>query len=109
MLKKIAIMVLISVFVFNIGAPVFASEAHDDWNGSDKTGHFIASAAVYTVAYNYLINNTDMEEKDAKKTAFLFTLAAGCIKEISDSEYSWRDMGANALGAGFGYVVSIKF
>jgi putative lipoprotein len=92
------------------GGMVTAAYASDDrWTGPDKAKHFTASFLISTVAYNFYLRNTSWNERSVRTAAFISTLAVGAAKECMDDEFSWKDMGANAAGAGLGIAVAIEF
>lgn len=109
--KTIAACLIWAVFFSFLTALSFAGneEDEDKWTGTDKAKHVAVSCGISIFAYNYYKKNTDFSDSKAKTTAFLTALAIGAVKEFIDDEFSWKDMGANALGAGVGVVMSIEF
>lgn len=79
-------------------APVGDAQAQDTWNGRDKRVHasmscfFGAGAAAW--------------QRESPGKAWLIAMVPGALKEASDATtatgtgWSWKDMAANALGAG---------
>ena len=87
----------------------WAASADDEWTGTDKVKHFAVSFALSTLAYNFYLKNTEWSENSSKAAAFVSTMAVGVAKEFIDDEFSWKDLGADAAGAGLGVAVSIEF
>ena len=85
------------------------SSDDDEWTGEDKALHLTVSCAIDIFVYNFLKKNTDYTDGEAKITAFFTTLFAGFTKEFIDDRFSWKDIGADALGAGIGSAISIEF
>ena len=104
------LLVLILIFVAGAMIPCecFAS-SDDEWNGQDKALHVFAGFAGYTITYNYLIANTEVTQFQAKTLAACSVIALGAIKEATDEEFSWKDMGANGAGVSLGIVVNFEF
>jgi uncharacterized protein YfiM (DUF2279 family) len=100
---------MIAVFLCGFAAAtVWADSGEDNWFGEDKAFHFVAGFLVETAAYNFYIRNTDSNSK-AKTAAFFTSLAVGAAKELSDEQFSWKDLAWDAAGAGFGVAFKIEF
>jgi uncharacterized protein YfiM (DUF2279 family) len=80
-----------------------AAGAADSWTGQDKVKHLSVSA-VLGVAAGAVTDNT--------AAAVALALVPGLLKEAYDSQHrsrhtpSWRDMGANVIGAVLGVGVA---
>ncbi len=73
----------------------------------DKVKHATVSIVIGVVTYDFYRKNTELTDNQAKLAAFASTLAVGTAKEISDGEFSWKDMAANTIGTGLG--INIEF
>jgi len=89
--------------------PLAYCDDEDEWTGEDKALHLTASFAIDTFMYNVLRKDHGYTDKEAKITAFFTTLFVGLTKELIDDRFSWKDIGADALGTGIGAAVSIEF
>ena len=110
-IKRIKAFFVLSLFFVSLfNAPISWADSDDDhWDGEDKALHLTVSFALDTIAYNFLKENTHLTDSEAKKLAFIATLAAGVAKEFIDDRFSWKDIGADVLGASIGAAVSIEF
>ena len=80
----------------------------DHWFARDKAKHFVVSAVLQGVGHSVLRAN-GYDYREAAWTAATATLSVGVGKELWDRHrgrvFSWKDLGADALGAGTGAVV----
>lgn len=110
LLWKLIMLFLFFTFFF---APLsFASGekgGKDEWVARDKTLHVSVSCAISILAFNYYKKNTHYSDNQSKTAAFLTTMAVGTAKELTDKKFSWKDMGANALGTGMGLAIKVEF
>ncbi|MEX2180952.1 MAG: hypothetical protein WD771_02840 [Gemmatimonadaceae bacterium] len=93
---------------FTLGGPPERADARDEWLARDKVKHFVVSAVIQGVGHSVLRANGS-EYREAAWTAGAITLGAGVGKELWDRSrgrpFSWRDLGADAVGGGTGAVV----
>ncbi|AFG38711.1 DUF2279 domain-containing protein [Spirochaeta africana] len=84
-------------------------ERHDPWLGRDKFLHWAVSALLYGSSYHFGVSRLGMEPDTAAWAAAAGTLSVGAAKELYDHYdgrfFSWRDMVANTVGAGTGYLL----
>ncbi len=98
-MRKIAVAVILSMsFLFLL--PTLSAAGGDEWTGGDKALHFGASAAITLLGYSAYKDGLGFSENEAMVSAFITTIAAGTLKEMVDGSFSWKDMGADAAGAG---------
>ena len=80
----------------------------DRWLAKDKLLHLSVSAALQSVGHSVLRANGH-EYRDAAWTAAGITMGVGLAKELwdrHDGRYvSWRDLTADAAGAGAGAIL----
>ena len=109
--KKYFAVILLAIIIFNLSAPLSLAydKTKDEWLGEDKALYFSVSCGLDVVTYNYYIKNTDYSNDQAEVAAFVTTLAIGFLKEFIDEKFSWKDIVADALGAGLGKGLSIEF
>ncbi|MFH1479145.1 MAG: hypothetical protein ABIG92_05170 [Candidatus Omnitrophota bacterium] len=81
----------------------------DEWLGGDKALHCGVSFALETVGYNIYKKNTSLDDSEARIASFTSTLFIGFVKEFLDRRFSWKDIGADAIGAGAGAALSLEF
>lgn len=79
----------------------------DNWITKDKILHITVSFTIGALIHQYIDKNTNCTEDESRALTFFSTLSIGTIKESLDKEFSWKDSGANAIGAGL--AASIKF
>ena len=87
-----------------------AASAQDSWTGADKPKHIAASAISAVVVEGLFAEDLPVLAR------FTLAMAPGAVKELADmrrggSGFSWKDIGANALGVGLGmagYHVIVK-
>lgn len=96
------LMLLTLSFMFSITS-CYAAQAIP----KDKVQHATVSIVIGIVTYDYYRKNTRFTDNQAKLAAFASTLAIGTAKELSDGEFSWKDMAANTIGTGLG--INIEF
>ena len=93
---------------FSLGGPQERARAPDEWLARDKVKHFVVSAVIQSAGHSVLRAN-GYDYREAAWTAGAITLTVGVGKEIWDvrrgSYFSWKDLGADALGGGTGAVV----
>lgn len=80
-----------------------AANAQDSWNGADKPKHIAASAI------SALIVESLWAEELPLTARFSLAMVPGVIKELADmrrggSGFSWKDIGADAIGVASGMV-----
>ncbi len=97
-----ALLLLIASFIFPVQNSYAAQIIHED-----KMKHATVSIIIGVVAYDFYHKKAGLTENQAKLAAFASALAVGTAKELSDSEFSWKDMAANSIGAGLG--INIMF
>lgn len=81
----------------------------DTWTGRDKLWHAGVSLAGYTLLSNFFKFNSNLTKSQRIAASSSAMIAAGVVKELTDNEFSWKDMGANAFGTGIGITINIKF
>ncbi len=98
---------LVLAFAFTLSTP-----PGDRWTGSDKVKHFLAAAAIQSLAYAALHRN-DTTRRAALWQASMVTTAASLGKEIVDQRrggrFSGRDLAWDAGGAGAATVAIIHW
>ncbi len=84
--------------------------AADSWFAKDKADHFIMSA--FLTGLGYYAANKEINKNDpaAKNLAVGFSLSLGVFKEVYDKKSrkgaaSWKDLAADLLGVGLGYLI----
>ena len=103
-------LIIILIFIFSFSSVAFSYERDkDEWGGSDKPLHVGASFLLETAGYNFYRKNTELGDSEAKLGAFLSTLIIGFAKEFIDDKFSWKDIGADVVGAGIGVGLSLEF
>ncbi len=101
---------IVALLVICLGLlPALCRAAEDSWSGEDKKKHIAVSSLIGVSAYVCFEKNTNWSEDRARLAAFLTTLGVGVVKELIDEEFSWKDMGANAVGAGIGIGITVAF
>jgi len=84
--------------------------AADSWFAKDKADHFVMSA--FLTGLGYYAANKELNKSDpaAKNLAVGFSLSLGILKEAYDKKSrkgtaSWKDLVADVLGVGLGYLI----
>lgn len=115
-MKNLIVLILIAAIWLSCFSSVsFAANREDDkWADADKAAHVSVSYVISVTAFNFYKKNTDYSDSRAKTAAFFTTVAIGAAKELIDENFrdeyfSWKDLGADALGAGLGVVFTVKF
>ncbi len=102
---KLTFVLVLGSFAF--GAPP-ERPPEDRWLASDKAKHFVVSAVIQSAGHTVLRAN-GRDYREAAWTAGAITLGVGAGKELWDRSrggpFSWKDLGADALGGGTGAVV----
>jgi uncharacterized protein YfiM (DUF2279 family) len=109
MIKLSLVALLVIIFICPVCFAYSDSEDKDEWIAGDKALHVGVSFVLDTAFYNFYKKNTDLTDKEAKIAAFLSALSIGFAKEFIDDKFSWKDIGADTIGAGIGAAVSYKF
>ena len=98
-------------FAFTLALPFGGAPQHapaDSWFGRDKLNHFVVSFVAQGVGHAVL-RDRGLEYREAAWTAAAFTAALGLSKEAWDMRrgraFSWKDLAADAAGAGTAAVV----
>lgn len=85
-----------------------APSDRDPWFGRDKVLHFVASAAIQTVAHAVLRAN-GRAYGDASRGAAVATVSVGISKELWDRhrkrDFSFRDLVWDGIGGAAGAIV----
>lgn len=80
----------------------------DRWFGVDKAKHLAVSAAIQSATHLALRAN-GRDYRTASWDAAALTMTVGVGKELWDRHrgrvFSWRDLGADAVGGGIGAIV----
>jgi uncharacterized protein YfiM (DUF2279 family) len=106
---KTLIIVVLALFLLPI-TPAFASDSgQDKWFAQDKAVHVGVAGASSVLAYNLYRKTAHCSKRKAKWLSVLTVVAAGAIKEATDDRFSWKDMTANAVGAGIGAALAMEF
>ncbi len=96
------------LFTSPLGGPQDHQHRGDRWIARDKLLHFSASLVIQSATHSVLRAN-GFKYRDAAWTAGATTLAAGLSKEFWDvhvgKPFSWKDLGADAVGGGTGAVL----
>ncbi|MCM8812540.1 MAG: DUF2279 domain-containing protein [Candidatus Omnitrophica bacterium] len=106
---------ILAVLLFVLSATLFPEPVRaDSWTGPDKGKHVIVSCGISILAYNIFLKNTAWSESQAQAAAFAAAMAVGTAKEcydkyVRETEFSWKDMAANAAGAGIGITLKLEF
>lgn len=95
------------LFLIFISSIVSTVHAEDKWIAKDKALHVTVSFTIGALIHRYIDKNINCTEDESRALTFLSTLGIGAVKESFDDEFSWKDMGANAVGAGV--AASIEF
>ena len=99
--------------VFSLGAAPFgapdpAPHPEDRWFGIDKAKHVAVSAALQSATHAVWRAN-GYDYRSASWNAAAVTMSIGVGKELWDRHrgryFSWKDLGADAVGAGTGAVL----
>ncbi|MBN2354974.1 hypothetical protein JXO59_02615 [candidate division KSB1 bacterium] len=82
----------------------------DQWFARDKADHFMVSAFLTGCAYYAAQKEARLSESAGKNFAVGFSLSLGIFKEVYDGlsgkgNASFKDLGADALGTGLGYLM----
>lgn len=101
MIKRTSI--FLTIFVFFLPIICLA----DEWIIKDKIIHITVSFTIGALIHQYIEKNTNRRNDELRALTFFSTLGIGAVKESFDDEFSWKDMGANAVGAGL--AATIKF
>lgn len=98
-------------FAFALALPFGGPPQHapaDSWFARDKLNHFVVSFVTQGVGHAVL-RERGLEYREAAWTAGAFTAALGLSKEAWDVRrgraFSWKDLAADAAGAGTAAVV----
>lgn len=104
------------LLVFSLGAAPFGRAAgpspapapEDRWFAVDKAKHLAVSAALQSTAH--LVGRANgFDHRRAAWSAATLTMTVGVGKEVWDRHrgrvFSWKDLGADAVGVGTGAVV----
>jgi len=116
------IVILLSILL--ITSPLFAKEnappdstragnhltGSDKWLAKDKADHFMSSAFLIGLGYYAAKKELNFSDPASRNIAVGFSFSLGIAKEIYDGTFkkgtpSFKDLIADLLGAGFGYLV----
>ena len=87
---------------------LFPKPCHaESWAAKDKFIHITVSFTIGALVHHLIDKNTNCTEDEARALTFFSTLGIGALKECLDEEFSWKDLGADAVGAGL--AATIKF
>ena len=93
---------------FQFGASPERAADGDRWFARDKVEHLLVSAMIQSAGHTAL-RAGGLEYREASLAAGAVTVSAGLWKELWDRSqgraFSWKDMGANAVGGGGAAVV----
>lgn len=93
---------------FTFGGPSERASPREPWFALDKAQHFVASAFIQGSTHG-LLRATGLEYREASFAAAGVTATVGLGKELVDrrtkGQFSWRDLVADAAGAGAGAVI----
>jgi uncharacterized protein YfiM (DUF2279 family) len=84
----------------------------DRWLAIDKFWHFSASFVTVGAAYHFGANRINLPSPWPTNLALGGTLTVGVTKELCDlvgpsKHFSWKDLAADAVGIGAGYLAFI--
>jgi uncharacterized protein YfiM (DUF2279 family) len=109
-MKGLRILVVILALMTGLSAqsplaPVGPPKPADKWLALDKLKHFSTSFYLTTTAFYGQNRILDEKSGTAHFKSATLTISLGILKEIRDSRqkgniFSWRDLAADALGAG---------
>ncbi len=82
----------------------------DRWLAKDKADHFVTSAFLTGMGFYAARQEMDYSLSASKNVGIGFSLSLGIAKEIYDGTSqrgiaSWKDLVADVLGIGFGYLL----
>jgi putative lipoprotein len=82
----------------------------DQWLAKDKADHFVTSAFLTGIGYYAARQEIQFSPSASKNVAIGFSLSLGIAKEVYDGTSqrgiaSWKDLVADMLGIGFGYLL----
>ena len=91
---------------------ITASEK-DPWFGKDKFDHFLTSAFLISFFYHAGRSQMSWSGTQTANISAGITLGIGLGKELWDKKSkrghpSWRDIAADFLGAGLGYLICVQ-
>jgi len=84
-------------------APSLAGD--DEWMGTDKPLHFGASLLLDTVGYWTLREGVSLKKNESLIIAGFATLSLGVAKELSDEEFSEKDLAWDIAGIVAGTIL----
>ncbi len=89
------------IYLFTLLLLAFSTHLHaeeDEWIGEDKELHFIASFAINSCGYWFGREAISLSKKEAISMSALGTFGVGVAKELSDEEFSYKDLTWNCFG-----------
>lgn len=81
--------------------------ADDEWMGTDKALHFGASLLLDTAGYWTLREGVPLKKNESLIIAGFATLSLGVAKELSDEEFSEKDLAWDIAGIAAGTILWI--
>lgn len=104
-MRRLAVIILIVALMW---APLAGADETESFFGTDKIKHFVACFVISTIAYNVFRTQTNLSDGESRAAAFGSAMLVGLGKEWSDEDFSWKDLTADAAGAGLGVAAGIK-
>jgi len=91
-------------------APAAVKVHGDFWFARDKGDHFLVSAFLTGAGYYAARSELNASDPASLNLAAGFSLSMGIGKEVYDKYkrgglFSWKDLGADVLGIGLGYLL----